>query len=82
MALKRNFGLEIKVQNGKLTLWLSNTRNEIKKKVRKIAVASFEQSLANDKKKPKLLHAYISSRQKTKTPLNAIRKHETQLQMI
>ena len=50
-------------------------RKEIKKETKK-AVSSFEQTLANDKKNPKLLHAYVNSRQKTRDSINAIRKSD------
>ncbi len=48
------------------------TRKEVKKESKK-ATISFEQALANDKKNPKLLHAYVSSRQTTRDPISAMR---------
>ena len=49
-------------------------RNQVKKEA-KLATINFEQTLANNKKNPKLLYAYVSSRQKTKDPIGAIRNN-------
>ena len=37
-----------------------------------MAVREFEEKLANDKKNPKKLYAYINSRQKVKTQINSL----------
>jgi hypothetical protein len=47
-------------------------RKNIKKKS-KLATITFEQSLANDKKNPKLLYAYVNSRQKVSDPISALK---------
>ena len=50
-------------------------RKNIKKESKK-ATISFEQRLANDKKNPKLLYAYVNSRQKVKVHLSALKNNQ------
>ena len=53
-------------------------RREIKKESKK-ATITFEQRLANDKKNPKLLYAYVNSRQKVKDSINAMRNKNNEV---
>ena len=55
---------------------LANEYEKINRDIKKLTrttVRDFEEQLANDKKNPKKLYAYINSRQKVKTQINSLR---------
>ena len=77
----------MKIVKKKKTLWhqnmstnwkctqLSNEYYNINREITKLTrttVREFEEKLANDKKNPKKLYAYINSRQKVKTQINSL----------